>query len=183
MKSKYQGTKYESTRERFDSDEELEFYCWLKEAESRGLIKNIRCHKISFNLSEKATIPFQKHMKTKIKIVDKFILHDHVYSPDFDFTIIGEKLKKFNFFIENQYKSKFMIVDVKGGFSKSVDRFSINQKWVWSKYGLYVQKIVPEKLFKKTWVPEVCRLSPKQLKPVKKYIGCKNINEFMEFLI
>lgn len=180
MKSKYHGTKYGAAREQFDSDEELEFYCWLKEAESSGLIKNIRCHKINFKLSDRATIRFDKHMKTKINTVDKFILHPHVYSPDFDFEIISEKLNKLNFFIENERKGKFMIVDVKGGFSKSVDRFSINQKWVWTKYGLYVQKIVPFKLFLKSFVPEICRFSPKQLKPVKKYVGVPTVNEFME---
>ena len=42
-----------------------------------------------------------------------------------------------------------------------------------------MQKVIPEKLFKKTWVPEAARLSPKKRQPVKKYIGCKSIKEFI----
>lgn len=178
MKSKYTGTKYEYAREMFDSDEELEFYCWLKESEKFGLITDIRHEPKTFELSDRATIRFKKHLKTKTKMVDKFILHPHVYTPDFDFFISNDKLRALNFFVPNI--GGMMVVDVKGGFNKSGDRFSVNQKWVWFKYGVYVQKIVPFTLFLKTWVPEVCRLTPKRREPALKYVGCKTITEFME---
>ena len=44
--------------------------------------------------------------------------------------------------------------------------------------GVWV-KIVPEKLFKKSFVPEVCRFTPKRRQPVKKYFGVKTISEFL----
>lgn len=168
--------------EDFDSPEEFHFYSWLIEANQHGLVSNIKPHPYSFRLSERVTIPFDKHMKTKIKTVNKFILHPHVYTPDFAFCIENDKIRELNLFVENHGKNgKFMIVDVKGGFSKFGDskQFSINQKWTWDKYGVYVQKIVPEKLFNGSWVPEVCRYTPKQRKPVKKYDGCKTIAEFV----
>ncbi len=181
MKSKYTGTYFGMTRDEFDSDEELEFYCWLKEAELNGLISGILFHPHTFDLSSKATIKLDKIMKTKIKTVDKFILRPHVYTPDFEFCIESSLIYKLNILVENKtINRKFMLVDVKGTYSRYGDakQFSINQKWVWDKYGIYVQKIVPEKLFLKSWVPEVCRLSPVQRKPVKKYIDCKTIGEF-----
>jgi len=51
---------------------------------------------------------------------------------------------------------------------------------MWQKFRIYVEKIVPEKLFKKTWVPEACRWTPKQGKPVKKYVGVPVISEFLD---
>jgi hypothetical protein len=75
-----------------------------------------------------------------------------------------------------------VVVDIKGTFNKYGDpkQFSLNQKWVYDKFDIYIEKIVPEKFFKKTWVPEEARLSPIARTPVKKYIGVKTIKEFME---
>jgi len=188
MKSKYNNTGpwFGMTREQFDSDEELEFWCWLKEAESRGIISEIEFHPYTFKLSDRVTIKFDKYLKTKVKTVDKFILHPHEYTPDFSFVIEHHKISDLNYLVENWHfgDGKMMVVDVKGGFSQNGDgkQFSINQKWVWSKYGVYVQKIVPFKLFRKSFGPDICRFTPKTLKPnmSKNYIGLKSINEFMD---
>ena len=56
----------------------------------------------------------------------------------------------------------------------------VNVKWCYDKFDIYIEKIVPEKFFKKTWVPEQVRLTPKQKKPVKKYIGVPVISEFIK---
>ena len=159
----------------YDSNEEEQFHDWLKEAERFGLVKNIEHHPEPFILSDKKTIKVKKILKTKTKIVNKFLLHPHIYTTDFSF-IISPLLEEY-FII----KSGLCFVDVKGGFSKFNDakQFSINQKWVYSDYGIYINKVVPEKLFTKTFLPEDCRLTPVQKKLVKKYIGCKNIKEFM----
>ena len=47
------------------------------------------------------------------------------------------------------------------------------------KHGIYVNKVVPEKLFKKTWCPEACRYTGVKKQPVKKFIGCKTIKEYL----
>lgn len=184
MTSKYDktGPYFNKYRIDFDSDEELEFWCWLKEAEKYGLVSDIKYQPPAFKLSDRATIKFDKHMKTKISTVNKFILHPHEYTPDFYFVIESIKIKKLNFFIENNGKhNDYMIVDVKGGFNKFGDpkQFSINQKWVFAKFGYYVQKVVPAKLFKASFVPEIARLTPKIKKPVEKYRGVLSISEFV----
>ena len=160
----------------YDSKEEEHFAAWLQEAESADLVYEIKYHPMPFLLSKRQTIPVVKVLKTKTKIVEKFLLHPHSYTPDFSF-IISEKLEDY-FFV----KSEICYVDVKGGFSRFNDAkpFSINQKWVYSDYGIYINKVVPEKLFTKTWVPKDCRLTPALKNTIKKYIGCKSIAHFMQ---
>lgn len=164
----------------FASDEEFYFYCWLLEAEHENLIAGIVYQPEPFELSPRFSVKYNKQLKTKIKEIDKFLFHPHFFTPDFKFEIIHVVLDKF--FINTAYMGKFkIIVDVKGGFNKYGDpkQFSINQKWVYADYDEYIEKIIPEKLFKKTWVPEMARLSPVKKQPVKKYIGCNNIYEFI----
>ena len=184
IKSKYHGSYFGSTRAIFDSDEELIFWCWLKEAEVRGIVSDIKFHPYFFKLSDSATIRFDKYMKTKVKAIDKHILRGHDYTPDFSFCIEHHKIHDLNYLVENGYPpEKYMLVDVKGTFSQNGDgkQFAINQKWVYAKQGVYVQKIVPSKLFRKSFGPEICRFTPKTLKPnmSKEYIGLKSIDEFM----
>lgn len=166
----------------FDSDEEWQVYHWLKEAEVHGLAWNIVYQPGPFELSPRASVKVWKQLKTKTKEVDKFLFHPHKYTPDFSFSLAPDALTGV---FECQLLGLYMpevIIDVKGNFNRFGDpkQFSINQRWMWVKFGIYVEKIVPEKLFKKTWVPEVCRLTPKQRKPVKKYVGVPTIDEFLK---
>ena len=55
----------------------------------------------------------------------------------------------------------------------------MNQKWTYKIYGEYIEKVIPEKLFMKTWVPEIAMFSPVKKDPVKKYIGCLVVREFI----
>lgn len=163
-------------RKDFASNEEFWVYRWLKEAERKSLVWNIVCQPGPFELAKRASVTIQEQLKTKTKNVDMFLFHPHAYTPDFSFFVGGELLKYFKFPL-----AKNIVVDVKGSFNKFGDQkqFSINQKWMWDKYKIYVQKIVPETLFKKTWVPMCCRYTPAQGKPVKKYIGYHGIDEFI----
>lgn len=180
MKSKYTDTYFWKTRDDFDSDEELEFYCWLKEAEEKKLLGCIEYQCKEYKLSPRVAVAYSKKLKTKTKIAEKFLFRQHKYTLDFRFWLTCDTLK--STFINSDYlHTKIILVDVKGSFNKFGDpkQFALNQKWVYDKFDTYIEKIVPEKLFKKTWVPEIARLSPKIKKPVKKYIGVKTINEFM----
>lgn len=165
----------------FDSDEEKQFHFWLIEAESHGLVKDIFYHYDVFELSPRVAVKYQKQLKTKSKTVERFLFHPHNYTSDFTFVVTDEILHPF--FVNTAYiGSTSVVVDVKGTFNRFGDpkQFSLNQKWVMDKFGVYVEKVVPVKLFQKTWVPEACRYTPKQKKPVKKYIGVKNISEFIK---
>lgn len=169
-------------RKDFDSDEELWIYHWLKEAEKYRLIKDIVYQPMSFELAPRASVMVSKRLKTKTKDVDKFLFHPHSYTADFAFSFVSDAVEyAFKHNNIGQF-SRDIIIDVKGSFNKFGDQkqFAINQKWVWQKFGIYVEKIVPEKLFKKTWVPNVCRWTPKHGKPVKKYIGVPTIEDFLE---
>ena len=169
------------TREDFKSDEEWYFYHWLKEAEEYNLVSLIEYQPESIQLCSKASIGYEKELKTKTKIMEKFLFDPHKYTPDFAFTVIHEWLDKY--FINTSYLAKNrVLVDIKGTFNKYSDakQFSINQKWCYDKFDIYIEKIVPEKFFKESWCPEECRLTPKQKKPVKKYVGVPVIKDFIE---
>lgn len=172
-----EGTKY------FDSPEEFHFYHWLLEGQNHGLICNIKYHPATYQLADKATVKVEQKLKTGTKIIDKFMFHPHSYTPDFEFCCSFGVLDHL-FFGPLFLGTKTAIVDIKGKFSKHKDEkpFSLNQKWTWQKEKIHVQKIVPEKFFKETWVPKVCMFSRVKKQPVPKYIGCKNILEFIETL-
>ena len=178
--TKSPGKKFE---EDFDSQEEYQFYEWLKEAEDNNLVSGIVYQPPSIELSERASVQYVKQLKTKTKVCDKFLFHPHSYTPDFYFELTTDALD--NVFVNPHLTGKVgVVVDVKGTFNKYGDpkQFSINQKWIYQKYGIYVHKIIPVKLFKKTWCPEVARLTPKRKDPVKKYIDVPVIRQFIEGL-
>ena len=141
----------------FDSVEEEWFSVWLRVAKKRGMVEGIIYHPSSFTLSPRQTIQEEVKLKTKTKVVDKFLLHPHTYTPDFAFYVTH--------FID-QYdhglvpcKGNIIFVDVKGVYSggrhnNSSLTFPISQKWVYAKFGIYINKLVPEKFFRKTFVPK-----------------------------
>ena len=51
--------------------------------------------------------------------------------------------------------------------------FSINQKWMLSKFGIYVYKIEIPKFFNLAWLPESLILTRKTKKISKRYSGIK----------
>ena len=141
----------------FDSVEEEWFSVWLRTAENRGMVDDIIYHPSSFILAPKQSIEKEVQLKTKTKTVNRFLLHPHTYTPDFAFYIT-------NFIHKYDHglvpcKGNIVFVDVKGVFSggrhnNSSITFPISQKWVYAKYGIYINKVVPEKFFKKTFVPK-----------------------------
>ena len=74
MKSKYTGLYFGKTRQDFDSDEELEIWCWLKEAEKANLLDCIRYQEKSFLLSDRIVEKYQKQLKTKLKTLETKLL-------------------------------------------------------------------------------------------------------------
>jgi len=166
--------------EDFASDEEFWVYLWLKAAEEHELVSDINYQPETFLLCPRASVPIRKELKTKTKIVDLFLFRPHQYTADFSF-FVSNKIK--HLFVAPKFTSEKVVIDVKGSFNMYGDpkQFSINQKWCWDKFGVYVEKIIPEKLFKKSFVPEICRLTPKKRQPVKKYINTKTIAEYVRF--
>ncbi len=163
----------------FKSDEEFFFYNWLLEGEENGLIKDIVYQPAEYLLTTRAATTYDKIIRGKTKSVEKFLFQKHQYTADFKF-LVTPLLKKF--FVHSMYFDRHeIIVDTKGKHNKyGATSFSINQKLVMFMYGIYVEKIVPDKFFKKTWCPEICRYTPAKKDPAKKFIGVPTVQEFVK---
>ena len=158
----------------FDSLEEEWFSVWLGTAEKKGMVENIIYHPPSFILSERQSLKVTKQLKTKTKTIDKFLLHPHKYTPDFVF-YKRDPLDQFDHGLINCDKS-IVFVDVKGSFSggrnnNSSITFPISQKWVYVKYGIYINKVIPDKFFQKTFVPKSVAYG-KRGQVLKRWSGC-----------
>tara|TARA_R110001632_G_scaffold75782_1_gene172209 strand:- start:676 stop:1224 length:549 start_codon:yes stop_codon:yes gene_type:complete len=167
----------------FDSNEEIEVYQWIQEAIKAGLIygPSLSYQPAPFLLSPRQSRKEYKRLKTKIKLVDKFLLHPHEYTADFEFEVTstgcGCRLP-----FEMCDDGPYVTIDVKGSFNAhGGDRgFAINQKWVYAEHGVFVNKVVPAKLFEKTWVPALARLTPKTKKIKAEYAKFLSVAEFLE---
>lgn len=166
----------------FDSDEEKEFNAWCEDALSLGMLSEIIYHPQAFSLSPRQTVKTIVQMKTKAKVIDAFLLHPHEYTADFRLMLTEYGRQ----FLDEKgllaaCDSSQMFVDVKGGFNIYHDdkQFSINQKWVFREFGVYIHKIVPKKWFARTWVPKLALYSPKQRKFRECYRGCKTIESII----
>lgn len=150
-------------REEFDSDEEYQFYHWLGDAISIGLVKGWQYHVQTFQLSGRKTIRLPAPIKSDLtRVKPKFLLHPQQYTPDFVFGISMEFMHKIGYKVKmyppSHKLSLIIIVDVKGGFigqrNNSAITFPVLQKWLCDKQDIYVNKVIPKELFKKTWCPK-----------------------------
>lgn len=157
---------------RFDSNEQIYVYCWLQQCMAAGIVTQFNYHPDSYVLFEGA------------RFGKRSLLQPHVYTSDFE---INFNTSGINTAIAGVFKyttnfAQKVVVDVKGGFSIYHDsaKHSVNQKWVYDKYGIYVYKIQPDKLFQATFVPQYCRYTPKKHQLRQKYASLKTIKEFTQ---
>ena len=153
-------------REKFDSDEEMYFFWWLKELQSHGYINKIVTQPKSFNLSQPLRSDYIFEMKTKIKYVDEELMKGHIYTTDFYvewnekakdkvMTLIDSALRKkkgqsLNILLSQMCNDSglfYSFIEVKPSFDQNnMTRLAkINQKWVWDKCRQYVNIVIPEK--------------------------------------
>ena len=154
----------------FDNRDEWYFALWLD-----NLCREFAHHpsyalswgyKINtFNLFEKVDIVHKEQGKRKVIEKTQCLLQDATYTPDFSFYMIRPALKGFvDLAKETLIKNALFVrcggsfyIDVKPSFTRNKAesaRFSLVQKALWDKHGEYVNKIVPAKLFEKTFTPE-----------------------------
>jgi hypothetical protein len=147
----------------FDSKEEQWFSWWLDELKEKGLIQWYERSK-PYNL-------FNGEKELKLRA--------HEYTPDFDIYWDEDDLKKA---ILKPTSGALSIVEVKPSFdAHNMTRlFKLNQKWVYQKYGIYVELVIPEKLFEKTFCPDRFRYtdSGKGLRKLKQ--SYLNIDEYIK---
>lgn len=178
-KNKKSTIKYKNIS--LDSTEELQFIYWLDEGIDAGLIKSYKYQPTVFNL-------FENVIAKNANDNDIIFIKEHIYTPDFSIVFTKSFLELYN---KNKWYKSFkniknindeIIVDVKGTFSRNGgDRvFSINQKWVYQKYNVYIHKIIPFNLFKNTWCPKLAKMTPKKGLIVKKYSQLKEITDILK---
>ena len=160
--SKSTVTKYGIT---FDSLEEEHVYEWIIEAKALGFIDEITYQPESFVLYNGL-----KNSK------GKYIVRPHVYTADYKLKMTDKwktfvKDNKIKILNDFYYNNDYLYIDVKGQFNKfSGDReFSINHKFMLAIHNIYVWKVIPKKLFEKTWLPKNCVFTAKTKKISKKY--------------
>jgi hypothetical protein len=173
----------------YDSAEEVHFAYWLKLLVEVGLVVKYTYQPKSFQLSEKQSILNPQILSTKKKDIHRAtkIVREHNYTADWDIVFAERFYTIFpGLFLCND---ESVLVDIKGTFGRNNDTrvFSINQKWVLKEYGLYVNKVIPEELFLKTFVPDqiAFRVKPRKdgaLLRIKRYEQCELFSAIKEKL-
>lgn len=157
-----------------DSLEEWQIYNWVLELCKLGVIKSYEYQPTEFQLSQSILyVPLYDNPKNK----SKSLLRSHEYTADFKiefYETYGKLLSQY-FKIDKSMLDNDILtiyIDVKGTFQRNGgDRsFSINQKIVYDKFGIYVQKVVPQDLFKTLGIPIRC-LKGYKGKPSKIFNG------------
>lgn len=155
-----------------DSSEEIAMLQWLWELKEKNYVQLIdRCY--SFKLSDAVKIDYKekKQLKTKSKEVIKQldVLREHVYTPEFrvewgNSFLLKSKENPNGLFYNRDIDRGSLITyfEVKPKFDQNnMSRlFKINQKWMYDKHGIFVNLVIPEKLFKETFTPKEYLLTP-----------------------
>ena len=163
----------------FDSNEEISVYKWLIEAINAGLVEEFYYQPRTFELCEAVPMIRKKYKFLKrypfITLTSREVnkVGRYVYTPDYVIQFAPEML--------HYYPDVFLIdgdnplyIDVKGDFNSGKNNtsgitFGIKSAWVFNTQGVFIQKVKPKDLFKKTWVPEECKLTPVRKQPIKEF--------------
>ena len=149
----------------FDSQEEYFFDAWCKE-----LNLNYQYKPTSFVICDAVKLRQQNQRSIK----EVHLLHSLNYEPDFAISApFPDRIGTISFMVDicvdpikESLKSAVFIacdevitIDTKGsnfmGSSRSSDvRFPVIQKIMYDRKGVYVNSVVPEKLFERTFAPE-----------------------------
>ena len=88
QRSKYRNTKVEFQGIKFDSKREMQRYIVLKDAEVKGLIKDLQMQ-VKFELIPAVKETYIKHLKTKDKECERTLQLPITYTCDFAYTKDG----------------------------------------------------------------------------------------------
>lgn len=183
-----------------DSAEEIAVYNWCIEAVEAGLIlswslDNPIYQPISITVADSVIKTPENNYITALENVKdskgKILLRGHSYTPDFHISLTDKFISMFPDVIPKMLRPTSIIsdsnnkhiadvyIDVKGSFNlHGGDRvFAINQKWVYQKTGILINKLIPDELFAYTFVPKAEQYTKKTHKLREKYIHCKTLEE------
>lgn len=157
--------------DKYKSREEWYFSLWLDDLKELGIVKRYLYESNTFTLSEAKRYKQLKILITKTKIIEKSLMDSHVYTPDFLVEWNKDYDGIFYRTIDDEYyansppvmctKGKkddghYTFFEVKPVFDQNnmTRLFRITQKWLYDKYGLYVELTIVPTLFKKTFTPK-----------------------------
>ncbi len=177
MTIKKEKPVHEADGIRFDSREELEFYYWLLILQYYGMISGFVYHPQSFELAAKQTYTVEVRNRRGVKQVEKHLLNNCEYTPDFK-VVPGNGFDTLKIGWHTGADGNYWI-DVKGNFSIHNDAryFSVMQKWMYCKFDIYINKVIPQDLFKKTFVPRKAAFNRDGSRR-KCYYGCRFYKEY-----
>ena len=126
-------------------------------------------------------------------MIVKKLIREHIYTPDF-LILWNEKARGvfFNNLLDRVTLSKIpftvkglcdkSIIEIKPAFDQNnmTRLFTINQKWLLEGIGVYCQKIIPVKLFSKTFTPVRYLKTDKTNKKRKLHYIPKALKEYVE---
>lgn len=155
------------------SDEEMYFLWWLVDLYKAGYIHTVLHEPAPFELGDGMEHKWEEEMKTKTKYHTENVLQPNEYTTDF---VVYWTPKAYGIFVVNlDDKRKIMsgkkrtidigyerdryhmaYCEIKGDFdNNNMTRLAtINIKWVWHRYKVYVNLHKVPTLFKKTFTPE-----------------------------
>lgn len=147
----------------YKSQEERQFADWLEVCMTYGLVKHWQYEPKSFVLIPAKTYTVVQQLKTKTKTVEKTLHQEASYTPDFMVEFTDEGLALFKGVFSDSYHtngSKTLFIDTKGEFDRRQGDgrfFSLIRKLMYDKHGIWVEKVIPKRLFKETFAPETVR--------------------------
>lgn len=157
----------------FKSDLEFQFCLYLEQLQEAGFIKEFGYETLKLDISPSIYESYLVQLKTKIKEDKEFLMRENTYQPDFILTW-SEQAKNV-FYLDREvpitckigdipFRLAYNInvepisyIEVKPNFEGNLNsskEFTIIQKWLYQDKGIFVQKVKPEKLFAKTFVPD-----------------------------
>lgn len=188
--------------EEFDSKEEWYFTWWLNELKKHNVVLDYTCQPKAFDLSSPIILDNYKQLKTKKKEHKKKLLEGHIYTCDFRIVWNQKSLnflhkdvnggiefgldKSIYLYSQMENNERVSYIETKGefDFANMTRLATINIKWVYEKYGIYVNLVKIGKkrnsFFDKTFTPERFLLTDKlKGKRILKYEP-KNLQDLVQ---
>lgn len=174
----------------FKSEEERQFADWLDVCKDCKFVVDWKYEAQCFELLQAKSYFEEVSMKTKTKSTERSLCQNTAYTPDFMVEFSDRGLDVFHTVFKKSILTKpkespkgVLFFDTKGEFDRQQGDgrfFSLVQKLTYEKTGIWVEKIIPKKLFQKTFAPETVRWMKNRKTLTKTKLGTqsKSIEEF-----
>ena len=181
IKREYQNIVY-------DSLEEVYIRWYLDELLEAGIIRDVVYQPETILLSDPKKYWWEEELKTKSNQKSTKFLEGSTYTYDFEWqwddkyhNIFAMDIDHPPSFKKGEKKPYFLTqcfltqwacssIDVKGKFANrgsNLREFEAKRKWLYQKTGVFVQKIIPEKLFEATFTPSRYLFCDKMIKKLR----------------